>query len=170
MSKNIRVKYNRDQIDNVIKDINTDYNLNLIENKSDSNYQTGAIKKGNNNTLSILFFSKKNTNGIQKLVKFKIYQDTGYIIDSQDETELYIIMSEIFDTYTEYPDALDPIKYKKELLRLNEMVVDKCYGIIHTQLLGYFNYLVSISGKGYASANANLRTPVSARNEKVLKI
>ena len=102
--------------------------------------------------LTFLFFSKDNINNIQNLIKYLIYKDFGEIIDTQDSTELMIIMRSIFLEYHRHPKLIDPSmkestlkilfkQYTDEVSRLNDLVINETVPRIVSQLQQYIDYL-----------------------------
>lgn len=92
--------------------------------------------------LSHLFFSRKNIEEIQKLLRYNVYVNTKqkYIIDSQDETELLIIMRA---KYLEFGRVYnkDANQIKSELKRLNIITVNEILPDIITSLEQYAGYI-----------------------------
>ena len=102
--------------------------------------------------LTQVFFSNKNVENIQKLIRFLVHKETKYIIDNQSVEELLIVMRSVFLQYSEHPALLDPrqsdevqtlIKKQttNEVKRLNEIVLNEIYPTVVTALKQYLQYL-----------------------------
>lgn len=122
--------------------------------------------------LTSLFFSKKNVENIQNVVKFKIFKETNQVIDNQSTTELLIIMRSIYLEYSAHPpiikDTMDEqtkkqlLKmYTEEVKRLNQLVIDYIFPNILTQLQQYVAYLRDASTVPYQQ-----NQPTSSDNVK----
>lgn len=108
------------------------------------------------NLLADLFFSDSNIKNIQNLIKFTVHAKTSERIDDQSQDELFIIMRSVFLSYAQFPPALEngltndetnAIKemYRKEIHRLNELVINETVPDIISQLKQYKDYLRDIS-------------------------
>lgn len=102
--------------------------------------------------LTFLFFSDKNINNIQNLLRFLIYREMGYIIDNQSYNELLTVMRSIFLQYSTHPPLINEkmskeeklqlyVKYTEEVSKLNEMVINAILPTIASQLQQYLDYL-----------------------------
>lgn len=102
--------------------------------------------------LTFLFFSSKNVDNIQKLIRMTVHKHTKQVIDNQSNTELLVIMRSIFLAYSKHPKLLDESMsdqerkalltlYTDEVDRLNQLVIDACVPNIVSQLQQYFVYL-----------------------------
>ena len=92
-----------------------------------------------------LFFDQNNLDFIQSLIIKNVYKCKGYSISKQDETELSIIMANMFKNISINP--LDPKKFMKELDRLNKAVVDYCSNIIFREISIYIHYRATFSNQ-----------------------
>lgn len=90
------------------------------------------------------FFSKENIKWIQSNIRFGVYKysDKKHIISNQDETNLIIVMRAIYLQNSDNPN--DSRKYRKEILRLNNLVLDKVIPDIISELEQYKGYLRDI--------------------------
>lgn len=122
--------------------------------------------------LSFLYFSKENVNNIQNVVKYNIFKQTNKIIDSQNTTELLIIMRSVYLEHSAHPpiihDEMDEqlkselIKlYTAEVQRLNQLVIDYVYPNVLSQLQQYVSYLRDASSQPYQQ-----NQPTSSDNVK----
>lgn len=102
--------------------------------------------------LTQVFFSNKNVENIQKLIRFLVHRETQYIIDNQSVEELLIVMRSVFLQYAEHPALLDPrqptevqnkIKQQTtdEVKRLNDIVINEIYPTVVAGLKQYLQYL-----------------------------
>jgi hypothetical protein len=102
--------------------------------------------------LTFLFFSSKNVENIQKLIRMTVYKYTKQVIDNQSNTELLIVMRSLFLAYAKHPKLINEnmpdkekklllIQYTKEVDRLNQLVIDTTVPLIVSQLQQYLSYL-----------------------------
>jgi hypothetical protein len=144
----------------------------LNDEISDSNkkYMTRTLFE--DSLLSFLFFSKKNVENIQNIIKHKVYKSTNKIIDDQNTTELLIIMRSIYLEYSAHPpllkDDMDEkikqqilVMYTNEVQRLNGLVIDYVYPTVLSGLQQYIMYLKDASTLPYQQ-----QQPVSSDNVK----
>jgi len=137
---------------------------------SNAKYMTKTVFE--DSLLSFLYFSKKNVENIQKVIKYKVYKSTNQIIDDQNVTELLIIMRSIYLEYSAHPPILkedmdSELKqqiiqmYTVEVRRLNQLVIDYVYPNVLSQLQAYITYLRDASTLPYQQ-----QQPVSSDNVK----
>jgi Family of unknown function (DUF5761) len=105
-----------------------------------------------NTLLTDMFFSKKNVQNVQNLIKFLVHREIGEVIDNQSYKELLIVMRGVFLEYHAHPLLLNEkmskterarvIKmYTAEVSRLNEIVLNIVVPRIVSQLQQYKHYL-----------------------------
>jgi hypothetical protein len=110
--------------------------------------------------LTFLFFSEKNIDNIQNLIKFVVHRETKYVIDNQSMNELLIIMRAVFLEYSRHPKLIteDMSKkernellkqYSQEVERLNTIVINQIVPKIISQLQQYIDYLKDASEQPY---------------------
>lgn len=110
--------------------------------------------------LTFLFFSDKNIQNIQNLVKLNVHKQMNYIIDDQSVNELMTIMRSIFIEYSAHPPLFDEKmsekerqillkKYTNEVDRLNKIVVREIVPRVVSQLQQYVDYLRDASQQPY---------------------
>ena len=110
--------------------------------------------------LTFLFFSDKNIQNIQNLVKLNVHKQINYIIDDQSVNELMTIMRSIFIEYSAHPPLFDEkmpekerkillTKYTNEVDRLNKIVVNEIVPKIVSQIQQYLDYLRDASQQPY---------------------
>ena len=106
--------------------------------------------------LTYLFFSQENVDNIQKVLRMLVYKEMGKVIDYQSSNDLLIIMRSIFLSYSNHPELIQPnmseekkqsllTKYKNEVSRLNELVINYTVPQICSQLQQYLQYLEDAS-------------------------
>lgn len=110
--------------------------------------------------LTFLFFSDKNFENIQNILKHEVYKKTGYTIDKQSLTELIIVMRSIFLEYSLHPKLIDEDtpteirlnlykEYTNEVKRLNKIAVDEILPKIISQIQQYVGYLQDVNKAPY---------------------
>ena len=110
--------------------------------------------------LTFLFFSKQNIENIQKIIKFVVHREIGYVVDDQSTNELLIVMRAIFLEYSLHPKLPDPSmtekerqelmkKYTTEVARLNTILVNHIVPKIVSQVQQYVDYLRDASQQPY---------------------
>lgn len=110
--------------------------------------------------LTFLFFSDKNINNIQNLLRMRVHKQMGYIIDNQSTNELMIIMRSIFLEYSAHPPLIKADmpekerqvlfqKYTKEVDRLNRIVINEIVPKVVSQIQQYVDYLRDASQQPY---------------------
>jgi len=92
--------------------------------------------------LNHLFFSKKNMDIIQNMIRYTVYEksDKKYIIDRQSDVELQVIMRSM---YLQHSPNL-PNKIKEQLEYLNKLVSDWSSEQILPEVLQYNGYIKEI--------------------------
>ena len=133
------------------------YNL-TIDDKNLKGSNTSSVFKNlyGETLLTFLFFSQKNVDNIQKLIRMLVYKHTKEVIDDQSNTELLVVMRSIFLAYSKHPKLLDEsmseqerkkllLQYTDEVDRLNQLVIDSTVPLIVSQLQQYLVYLSDAS-------------------------
>ena len=114
--------------------------------------------------ITFLFFSDKNIENIQNILRYNVYKETKYIIDNQSTNELMIIMRSLFLEYSAHPKLLDESmsddekrllleKYTIEVARLNKIVVDAILPKVVSQIQQYVDYLRDAGKQPYQMDN-----------------
>lgn len=112
------------------------------------------------NLFSSIFFSKENVENVQNLIRYSVFKLTKDTIDLQSENELLIVMRSVFLSYPNFPSEfkegmkkeqieLLKLEYKKEINRLNEIVVNETVPDIVSQIKQYKDYLKDSSTVSY---------------------
>lgn len=102
--------------------------------------------------LTFLYFSQKNIQNIQNLIRFIVYKEVKQNIDEQNVTDLMIIMRSIFLEYSQHPPLIDETMpeerrvallklYTAEVERLNQLVISESIPKILSGLQQYLSYL-----------------------------
>ena len=108
--------------------------------------------------LTFLYFSDKNVDNVQKLLRLRVFKETEYVIDDQSKNELLTVMRSVFLEHSSHPplihqdmkkDQLDILltKYTNEVDRLNRLVVELVVPKLIGQLKQYFGYLKDSSSQ-----------------------
>ncbi len=94
----------------------------------------------NSNPLTRDFFSKKNLNYIQNIIRYLIYQKSNktYIIDKQDDTNILVIMRQTFLRY--YP-SIKSTTINKQILELNTLVINEIISPLINEISSYIKFL-----------------------------
>lgn len=87
------------------------------------------------------FFSNTNIDLIQLMIYNNIKHNYNYKIDKQPIENLLMVMRSMYILYGN-PKNTD---VKKEIIKLNEMVITKCTEIILSNILMYFKYVEDAS-------------------------
>lgn len=99
---------------------------------------TGIFKVDGFNTL---FFSKKNIDDIQRILRFKIYKSKKVIIAPQDVNQMLSVMRSLYGQYSKNPTSTRD--YQRDLALLNGVVVDALFTMVNdgvSESLGFINY------------------------------
>lgn len=91
------------------------------------------------------FFSRENINWLQSNIRYKVYvySDSKHVISKQDEANLLIVMRGIYLQNSNNPSCQKG--YKAEILRINNLVIDKVVPDIISELEQYRGYLLDIA-------------------------
>lgn len=114
--------------------------------KTNCNAYEGIQEK---NIINHLFFSAKNIKSVQNMVRLTVHKFSKFIIGSQSNEELLIVMRSIYLQYARNPVISNPQKEKekiqKEIFRLNQIVVNEVVPNIVSETQQYIHYLRDIS-------------------------
>lgn len=160
---NIRKERSQRLTEPRVENLKSPGTFKLIENdKSIAKSNTKHLFKNlyGETLLTQMFFSKKNIENIQKIIKFVVHRETGYIIDDQSYNELLIIMRSIFLEYSAHPRLIDDSmdentkkvlyqKYRSEVERLNNITSNAIIPKVISQLQQYVDYLRDASTQPY---------------------
>jgi len=106
--------------------------------------------------LTDLFFSKRNIENIQTVIRYLVFKYTNEVIDKQSSNELLVVMRSVYLEYSSHPAIIKPemsdkqkqelyIKYKNEVERLNQIVFNTIVPKLVSQLQQYLDYLRDVS-------------------------
>jgi len=146
-------KYLEDRND--IRDYKLQKDHRMIEEpKVDPDLRYSTMKDLERTPLSDLFFSRKNVDYIQYMMKVLVQKETGLIIGRQSDEELLIIMRSTF-----FSDAKNlPTNIPQQVAELNAKVLKYAvYNEIIPKVKGYNTFLYD-----------NLRTNVVLPQEKFI--
>jgi len=101
--------------------------IKMIDNENErmNNFQVEALYGiQETSVLNQLFFSKKNIEIIQNMIRYNVYEksEKKYVIDKQSDIELEIVMRSI---YLQHSPNL-PNKIKEQISYLNKLVTAWC--------------------------------------------
>ena len=120
--------------------------INMVPGESPMfvNFQDNAIKGIHEETgLSEVYFSKENMAILQSAIRYEVNQITGKVIDKQSPNELSIVMRSIY--LQNGNPMVSSNSIKKEVVKLNSMVIDYCSEQISTQVLQYQGYIQKLT-------------------------
>jgi hypothetical protein len=135
------------------------------ENERMNNFQVEALYGiQETSTLNQLFFSKKNMEIIQNMIRYNVYEksEKKYIIDKQSDIELEIIMRSI---YLQHSPNL-PNKTKEQIAYLNKLVSDWSVEQILPEVNQYFGYMKEIE---YMPMPIDLPLNLSSKGSRSLR-
>ena len=123
------------------KTFNSDFNIS----KKEISYQK-IIKNGTNEektVLKYLYYSQTNVDVLQRLIKYSVRKNSGYIISDQNITELLQVMRVMDLWYCS--NTLDEDKYVDEIMKLNQHVINYVIPSIISSIRSYKLYLRDIN-------------------------
>ena len=104
------------------------------------NFQDNAIKGIHEETgLSEVYFSSNNISLLQSAIRYEVKLLTGKVIDRQSTNELSIVMRSIY--LQNGNPMVSSNSIKKEVVKLNTMVIDYCSEQISTQVQQHQGYI-----------------------------
>ena len=136
------------------------YDSIKVKNKS-TDYRNALQGSWCNCPLSRTFFSKKNIETIQNILKKKVYQYSKYEIGDQSETALKMTMRNI---YFEYSKNL-PNNIPQQISKLNEILTNKLVPKIISEAIAYIKYKRDIS-----TLRVPINRPISTYKNNVLEL
>jgi hypothetical protein len=140
---------------------------------TDSGLRNSATKGVQDKDLySNVYFSKANTELIQKRIRREVYEKSKFLIDNQNETELLIIMRSFHIQHARNLNNCSSEMIKNEIKRIDDMVVNFCVPRVVNEVRQYFHYLSDastmpmpiehpklVSNAGVKSLNPSLSIP-----------
>lgn len=147
------------ELTSTVKELRSQKRFELtIDDDSLSKSNTRSLFRGlyGETLLTFLFFSEKNVQNLQNLIKFIVHRETEFVIDNQSNKELMIVMRSIFLQYSAHPKLIDDmmpeqekqalyVSYTNEVSRLNEIVINTVVGKVVSRMMQYFGYLKDAS-------------------------
>lgn len=145
----------------VIKD------MKMVDNQNETmkNFQVEALYGiQETSTLNQLFFSRKNMDNIQAMIRYNVYEksEKKFLIDNQNDIELEIIMRSI---YLQHSPNL-PNKIKEQIQYLNKLVSDWCVEQIIPEVNQYIGYIKEIE---YMPVPIDLPLNLSSKGSRSLR-
>ena len=134
-------------------------------NETMNNFQVEALYGiQETSKLNQLFFSKKNMDIIQNMIRYNVYikSDNKYIIDRQSDIELEIVMRSIYLQHS--PNR--PDKIKEQIEYLNKLVADWCTEQIIPEVQQYYGYIKEIE---YMPVPMDLPLNLSSKGSRSLR-
>jgi hypothetical protein len=120
--------------------------INMVPSESPMfvNFQDNAIKGIHEETgLSEVYFSKENMALLQAAIRYEVNQRTDKVIDKQSPNELSVVMRSIY--LQNGNPMVSSNSIKKEVVKLNSMVIDYCSEQISTQVLQHQGYIKKLT-------------------------
>ena len=159
--------YNQFQNGRVTLTSNNIKDMKMIDNNNErmNNFKVEALYViQETSTLNQIFFSKKNMDIIQNMIRFKVYEksDKKHIIDKQSDIELEIVMRSI---YLQHSPNL-PNKIKEQITYLDKLVSDWCVEQILPEITQYFGYIKEIE---YMPIPIDLPLNLSSKGSRTLR-
>jgi hypothetical protein len=149
--------------------LNNEYikDMNMIDKTGEkmNNFQVESLYGiQEQSQLNQLFFSKKNMDIIQNMIRYEVWNKTEqkYIIDKQSDIELQIIMRSI---YLQHSPNL-PNKIKEQIKYLNELVRDWCTEQIIPEVQQYYGYMKEVE---YMPMPIDLPLNLSSKGSRTLR-
>jgi ATP-dependent RNA circularization protein (DNA/RNA ligase family) len=149
--------------------LNNEYikDMNMIDKTGErmNNFQVESLYGiQETSQLNQLFFSKKNMENIQNMIRYEVWNKTEqkYIIDKQSDIELQIIMRSI---YLQHSPNL-PNKIKEQIKYLNELVRDWCTEQIIPEIQQYYGYMKEVE---YMPMPIDLPLNLSSKGSRTLR-
>ena len=159
--------YNQFQNGRVTLTSNNVKDMKMIDREDErmNNFQVEAlygIQETSN--LNQLFFSKKNMENIQNMIRYNVYvkSEKKFIIDKQSDIELEIIMRSI---YLQHSPNL-PNKIREQIEYLNKLVSDWCSEQIIPEVNQYIGYIKEIE---YMPLPIDLPVNLSSKGSRSLR-
>ena len=108
-----------------------------VKNKT-TEYRDALAGDIESNMLATVYFSAENIQIVQNGLRAGVYKMSGnkYVIAPQNIDTLKVIMRSIFLQYAEY----DMNNIKKEVARLNKLVLDYAVPSVYNEAVGYMKY------------------------------
>lgn len=140
----------------------------LYENKKkNTEYKNEALKGIQiSSPLSKLFFSEKNINDIQNMIRYNVWLKSNkeHIIGRQSDIDLHIVMRSFYLQYAQHQQ----VNITNQIKELNTLVLNWVIPKILTQIKQYIVYKQQVSGI-YEPIDREINTSVSGTKTLELK-
>ena len=159
--------YNQFKNGRVTLDSDNIKDMKMIDHSNErmNNFQVEALYGiQETSQLNQLFFSKKNMDNIQNMIRYNVYlkSENKFIIDRQSDIELEIIMRSI---YLQYSPNL-PNQITEQIRYLNKLVCDWCVEQIIPEVQQYIGYMKEIE---YMPVPIDLPLNLSSKGSRTLR-
>ncbi len=106
------------------------------DNKFKDQALTGILER---DRLSMLYFSKPNMDSIQTRIRYEVWlrSDKRHVVGHQSTIDLEIVMRSIYLQYALHLNC----RYKEQIERLNQLVIDWCVPKILVEVQQHMAYL-----------------------------
>ena len=159
--------YNQFKNGRVTLDSDSIKDMKMIDHSDErmNNFQVEALYGiQETSQLNQLFFSKKNMDNIQNMIRYNVYlkSENKFIIDKQSDIELEIIMRSI---YLQYSPNL-PNQITEQIRYLNKLVCDWSVEQIIPEVQQYIGYMKEIE---YMPVPIDLPLNLSSKGSRSLR-
>jgi hypothetical protein len=159
--------YNQFKNGRVTLDSDNIKDMKMIDHSDErmNNFQVEALYGiQETSQLNQLFFSKKNMDNIQNMIRYNVYlkSENKFIIDKQSDIELEIIMRSI---YLQYSPNL-PNQITEQIRYLNKLVCDWSVEQIIPEVQQYIGYMKEIE---YMPVPIDLPLNLSSKGSRSLR-
>ena len=159
--------YNQFKNGRVTLDSDNIKDMKMIDHSDErmNNFQVEALYGiQETSQLNQLFFSKKNMDNIQNMIRYNVYlkSENKFIIDKQSDIELEIIMRAI---YLQYSPNL-PNQITEQIRYLNKLVCDWSVEQIIPEVQQYIGYMKEIE---YMPVPIDLPLNLSSKGSRSLR-
>ena len=133
---------------------------------------SGGMGTGLPSLLFAIFLSQQNIALLQKQLRYVVFKWSGHHIGDQSVLNLALCMQGIYDTHAQHVDERRAgstylFKWiKKEITRLNELVINECTPNIINNIEQHINYIKSVERPvGDAALGRPLNTKITGTME-----
>lgn len=99
--------------------------------------------------LSNVYFSSKNMDNIQKLLRYQVYKEMNVVIDNQSREHLVNIMQSVFLKHDKNILKGTLEMYRDEIRRLNDITIQEILPHIVSEIQQHMDYLRDIKNDSY---------------------
>ena len=94
---------------------------------------------------SVAFFSEANFENLQRQIRFRVYEQTKFVIDQQDKKKLALLMRGVYFQFAKNLDQPTKEEIYDEIAALNKIVVAQAIPQIIKAVIAHKQYLRDIS-------------------------